>query len=308
MTLQQLEYILALSKHRHFAKAASDCDVTQPTLSTMIQKLESELGVKLFDRNRGGIQPTLIGEKVIAQAEIVVGESAKISELVAEEKDSLKGNLRLAVLPTIAPFLLPRLRDGLFKSLPKVNFEIKEEKTSQCLSSLLDNEIDVAIIASKAETEGLEERVLYFEEFFGYISEREPLYSMETIRSTEVDGGRLWLLDEGHCFRDQLVRFCQLKSYVNKPYNYSNGSLSTFMHMVESGDGMTFIPELAIETLSPEQRKLVRPFALPRPTRPIVLCYRESFVRRRILQEMERILRASVPQAMLELRMGQQLV
>lgn len=308
MTLQQLEYILALERNRHFAKAAIDCDVTQPTLSAMIQKLESELEVKLFDRNRGGIQPTPIGKKVIAQASIVLREASKITDLIAEEQDSLHGNLRIAILPTIAPFLLPRLGQSLFKALPKVSFEISERKTSQCLSGLMDNEIDVAIIASKAKTEGLDDTLLYYEEFFGYVSEQEPLYNSPTIRSTEVDGSRLWLLDEGHCFRDQLVRFCQLKSFINKSRNYTNGSLSTFMHMVESSAGMTFIPELALDRLSPEQSKLVRPFTIPKPTREIRLCYREDFVRKRILGEIERMLRASVPKSMHELKTGQQLV
>lgn len=308
MNIQQLEYITALNKHRHFAKAAEDCNVTQPTLSTMVQKLEEELGVTLFDRSRSGITPTDIGRLIVDQAQQVINESNKIQAIVAEEQNSMSGRVRLALLPTIAPYLMPILSSSLTKALPKVEFDFSELLTSQCLQALQDNSIDMAIIASKSEMSGLKEIPLYYEQFLGYVSKNEKLFQQSSIRTCDVDGERLWLLDEGHCFRDQLVKFCHLKSFVNKQNTYRHGSMATFMSMVETGQGVTFIPELALPRLSKEQKELVRPFAIPRPSREINLCYRADFVRLHILNTIADTIKKAVPQEMLQLRVGDQLV
>lgn len=301
MTLQQLEYILAVDKYRHFAHAAEFCRVTQPTLSMMIQKLENELDVKLFDRNFTPVRPTAVGCKVLEQARKAVREVSLIKDIVQEEKKAFGGTFRLSVLPTIAPYLLPRFFSQLMEKYPQLDIRVSEMKTKECLTSLYDGEIDAAIIASEVEDKSLECITLYYEQFFGYVSTQEPIFTNEMIRSSDISGKRLWLLDEGHCFRDQLMRFCQLEAVKLHQDTYRLGSMETFMRMVESGNGITFIPELALQQLDEHQRSLVRPFAVPRPARRICLLARKDFVRRTVLDLLVESIQKAVPAEMLKL-------
>lgn len=307
MNLQQLEYILALDEHRHFGRAAEHCNVSQPTLSTMVQKLEDELGSKIFERSRSAITPTAVGQRILEQASVILRQTALLNEIVLNETTSLSGRLRMAILPTIAPYLLPRLSPLLQESLPELSISFGEMLTEECLEALQSGQIDMAIIASKDFPE-LNTHELYFEEFFGYISPKLPLYKESSIRSSEVDIEHLWLLDEGHCFRDQLFKFCQLRRSLKPRLNYRRGSLQTFINMVEHGQGMTFIPELCRLTLSQEHQHLVRPFSLPRPCRGIYLVTRLDYARQALVNELVRLVRQAVPTQMHTLQAGQHLV
>lgn len=308
MTIQQLEYILAVDQCRHFAKAAEFCRVTQPTLSMMIQKLEDELGIKLFDRSVQPVKPTAAGVKVIAQARSVLHQAALIKDIVKEEEQSLKGAFRLAVLPTIAPYLLPRFLQHLAEQHKELDIRIQEMQTAPTLAALQNGEIDAAIIANEPLKSNLEGTLLFYEEFFCYVSKKEAVYRKNLIRTADISDERLWLLDEGHCFRDQLMRFCQREQVKLHQAAYHLGSLETFMHMVESGYGMTFIPELATLQLCPEQKDLVRTFAIPRPTREIYFVTRKDFVRFALSKLLIEHIRESVPKEMLNLKAGQKLV
>lgn len=308
MTIQQLEYILAVDQFRHFAKAAEYCRVTQPTLSAMIQKLEDELGVKLFDRAVQPVSPTKVGEKVIAQARVILSETSQVKDIISEEKQSLSGTFRLGVLPTIAPYLLPRFFPQLMEKYPELDVRVTEMKTQDIRQALRDGEIDAAILASILDEPSLSEEILFYEQFFGYVSRKEPLFEHEVIRTSDITGERLWLLDEGHCFRDQLMRFCQMEAVKLNQMAYRLGSMETFMRMVESGKGITFIPELATFQLSAEQKELVRPFAIPRPTRPVVLTTNKDFIRTSLLTVLKDEIRAAVPKEMLSLQAVQFLV
>ena len=172
MTIQQLEYILAVDQFRHFAKAAEYCRVTQPTLSAMIQKLEDELGVKLFDRAMQPVCPTRVGEKVIAQARAVLAQASQVKEIISEEKRSLSGTFRLAVLPTIAPYLLPRFFPQLMEKYPELDVRVTEMKTKDIRQALRDGEVDAAILASLLEDTALSEEILFYEQFYGYVSRK----------------------------------------------------------------------------------------------------------------------------------------
>lgn len=308
MTIQQLEYILAINKFRHFAKAAEYCRVTQPTLSMMVQKLEDELGVKLFDRSSQPVRPTSAGMKVLEQAQRVLYQASLIKDIVTEEKESVRGSFRLAVLPTIAPYLLPRFLQHLAEEHKDLDIRIQEMQTAPTLSALLKGEIDAAIIANQPIESELQGHFLYYEEFFGYVSRNEPIFEKDKIRTTDINDERLWLLDEEHCFRDQLMRFCQReKARVNQAA-YRFGSLETFMHKVESGYGMTFIPELATLQLSQEQQEMVRPFAIPKPTREIYFVTRKDFIRHSLSKILIEHIQEAVPKDMLRLRAGQKVV
>lgn len=308
MNIQQLEYILAVDTYHHFAKAAEHCRVTQPTLSAMIQKLEEELGLKLFDRNVQPVQATPAGRKIIEQARKALYQVSLIRDIAEEEKQSVKGTFYLAVLPTIAPYLLPRFFHALTEKHLELDVRIIEMKSAQSLTAVQKGEVDAAILTNKPTELILNSETLFYEQFFGYVSKNEPIFKNQVIRTSDIDGERLWLLDEGHCFRDQLMRFCQMEKVKLHQSTYRLGSMETFMRMVESGNGITFIPELATLQLSDEQKELVRPFAIPKPTREITFITRKDFVRNNIANIIKKSIQEAIPKDMLTLRPGFKLV
>ena len=296
MTIQQLEYILAVDRFRHFARAAEHCRVTQPTLSAMIQKLEEELGVKLFDRTVQPVCPTAVGEKVIRQARVVLSQAAQVKEIISEEKQAVSGTFRLGVLPTIAPYLLPRFFPQLIEKYPELDIRVTEMKTHDILQALHAGELDAAIVASRSDDRMLREETLFYEQFYAYVSHGEALFKKELIRTADVTGER------------QLVKFCRMEAVKVSQMAYRLGSMETFMRMVESGKGITFIPELAFLQLTDEQRELVRPFAIPRPTREIVLVTDKDFIRISLLAVLKEEILAAVPKEMLSLQSAQYLL
>lgn len=309
MTLQQLEYIMAVARHGHFGRAADACNVTQPTLSAMIGKLEEEIGAKLFDRTRQPIVPTTVGELVIRRAREVLAQADSIRDIVLEEKQSLGGVFRIGILPTIAPYLLPRFFPQLMKKYPDLDIRVREMKTHEIKEALNWGDIDAGILATIEGLEDYEQTTLFYEKYMGYVSREDALFKKEVLRTADVAASReLWLLDEGHCFRDQMVRFCQMKSSQTSQLAYNLGSMETFMRMVESGMGITFIPELAALQLSEPQKELLRPFAIPVPTRQLILITRRDFIRKMLLDVMVKEIQVSVPKDMLKLKAGQALV
>lgn len=296
MTLQQLEYIMAVYRLRHFAKAADYCDVTQPTLSSMIQKLEDELGMKIFDRKRQPIQPTKAGMKVIEEAWKVLSRAKKLRQTVEEEKQTLTGTFEVGVLPTIAPYLIPHFFPQLMNEHPEMDVRITEMKTEDMCRAVRRGDIDAGILARVGGLEGMDCMPLYHEQFLAYVAEDDPLFSKEFIRPSDLSGEYLWLLDEGHCFRDQLVKFCHLKSAARSKKSYNLGSIETFMRIVENGKGVTFIPQLALSQLTDGQKRLVRPFAHPVPSREIILMTSPSFIRRTLLGMFAGWIKDSLPE------------
>lgn len=308
MTLQQLEYILAVNQFRHFAKAAEYCRVTQPTLSAMIQKLEEELDTRIFDRSQQPVCPTPVGIHIIEQAQNILVQANRIKNIIEEEKHSLTGTFKLGILPTVAPYLLPRFFPQLMKKYPDLDIRVVEMKTNDIKKALQTGEIDAGIVASLAGMEELQQTPLFYEQFFAYVSREDALFNNEVIRTSDLNGEQLWLLDEGHCFRDQLVRFCQMKSARASQLAYHLGSMETFMRMVESGKGVTFIPELAVLQLGDAQKELVRSFAIPCPTRQVVLLTNKNFIRHTLLEVLVKEIKLSVPKEMLSLKVTQAVV
>lgn len=305
MTLQQLEYILAVNQFRHFAKAAEYCRVTQPTLSAMIQKLEEELDTRIFDRSQQPVCPTPVGIHIIEQAQNILVQANRIKNIIEEEKHSLTGTFKLGILPTVAPYLLPRFFPQLMKKYPDLDIRVVEMKTNDIKKALQTGEIDAGIVASLAGMEELQQTPLFYEQFFAYVSREDALFNNEVIRTSDLNGEQLWLLDEGHCFRDQLVRFCQMKSARASQLAYHLGSMETFMRMVENGKGVTFIPELAVLQLGDAQKELVRSFAIPCPTRQVVLLTNKNFIRHTLLEVLVKEIKLSVPKEMLSLKATQ---
>ena len=308
MTLQQLEYILAVNQFRHFAKAAEYCRVTQPTLSAMIQKLEEELDTRIFDRSQQPVCPTPVGILIIEQAQKILVQANRIKNIIEEEKHSLTGTFKLGILPTVAPYLLPRFFPQLMKKYPDLDIRVIEMKTNDIKKALQTGEIDAGIVASLAGMEELQQTPLFYEQFFVYVSRKDILFNSEVIRTSDLNGEQLWLLDEGHCFRDQLMRFCQMKSARASQLAYHLGSMETFMRIVESGKGVTFIPELAVLQLGDIQKELVRPFAIPCPTRQIVMLTNKNFIRHTLLEALTKEIKSSIPKEMLSLKATQAIV
>ena len=306
MTLQQLEYIVAVYRTRHFVKAAEACGVTQPTLSAMIQKLEAELDVKLFERSSQQVIPTAIGKVVVEQAWKVLNRARKLKDIVAEEKKSLMGTFRLGILPTIAPYLLPRFFPSLMRENPSLDIRVVEMKTAEIRRAIDRGEIDAAVMVDTGDLDDYVLTTLFYEQFLAYVSPSDQLSAKKSIKTSDLSNEFLWLLDEGHCFRDQLVKFCQLKAAKTSQSAYSLGSIETFMRIVENGQGVTFIPELASMQLTSTQKALVRPFAIPIPTREVVMATSKSFVRQSLLDMIAGQIRKSVPEKMLKLNNTEQ--
>ena len=306
MTLQQLEYIVAVYRTRHFVKAAEACGVTQPTLSAMIQKLEAELDVKLFERSSQQVMPTAIGKVVVEQAWKVLNRARKLKDIVAEEKKSLMGTFRLGILPTIAPYLLPRFFPSLMRENPSLDIRVVEKKTAEIRRAIDRGEIDAAVMVDTGDLDDYALTTLFYEQFLAYVSPSDQLSAKKSIKTSDLSNEFLWLLDEGHCFRDQLVKFCQLKAAKTSQSAYSLGSIETFMRIVENGQGVTFIPELASMQLTSTQKALVRPFAIPIPTREVVMATSKSFVRQSLLDMIAGQIRKSVPEKMLKLNNTEQ--
>ena len=294
MTLQQLEYILALDRYGNFAKAAFACDVTQPTLSAMIQKLETELGMKIFDRRRQPVVATRDGRAVIEQAKEVLHQTRRIKQTVEEEKGTLAGTFTMGVLPTIAPYLIPQFFPQLMNEHPELDARMVELKTADIKRALANGDLDAAIVANIDGLDDFVKHPLYSERFLAYVSEQDPLFAKDRIKVTDLTDEYLWLLDEGHCFRDQLVKFCSLQSAARSKQAYTLGSIETFMRIVEHGKGVTFIPELALTQLNENQLRLVRHFILPEPRREIIMITRPDFIRNKLLNVIIERIRTAV--------------
>lgn len=302
MTLQQLEYVLAVDQHRHFTKAAEQCYVTQPTLSAMIQKLEEELDVKIFDRTKQPIAPTQAGALIIKQVREVLVQVGNIKSILEEAKQGVSGKFRLGILPTIAPYLLPRFFPQMMKKYTELDVTVTEMKTPDIKKALLSGGIDAGILAELPGMDIYNSTHLFYEQFFAYVSRNDSLFEKSVIKTSDLSGELLWLLDEGHCFRDQMVRFCSIKSAQASQLTYQLGSMETFMRMVESGKGMTFVPELAVSQMSDMQKELVRPFAIPMPARKIILLTSKDYIRQSIVNAVTAEIQASVPKEMLSLK------
>ena len=220
----------------------------------------------------------------------------------------MTGTFRLGILPTIAPYLLPRFFPHLMKKYPQLDIRVVEMKTNDIKKALHTGEIDAGIVASLDGMEDFRQTTLFYEQFYAYVSREDALFANEVIRTSDLTGEQLWLLDEGHCFRDQLVRFCQLKAARASQLAYHLGSMETFMRMVESGKGVTFIPELAVLQLNEIQKELVRPFAIPCPTRQIIMLTNQNFIRTTLLETITHEILADIPKEMLSLKATQVLI
>lgn len=296
LSLVQLQYLTALDEHRHFIKAAQSCFVTQPTLSMQIKKLEEELEVKLFDRSKQPIIPTDVGVLVIEQAKRVLNETKKIENILLEYKGKVAGDLNVGIIPTISPYLMPQLISQISKRYPEVRLNVRELMTEEIISLLHKDHLDVGIVATPLEIDGMVEKPIFYERFCIYLNPSHQAYDMDQLDAKILLEDKLWLLSEGNCFRDQAVNLCALKhtAALKNSFNYESGSIETLIRIVNLEGGATVIPEWASLNLRPEEKKNIRPVK-GNTVREVSLIYSRNFAKAKLSEAFYSTLQACVP-------------
>ncbi|EJF54993.1 transcriptional regulator [Saprospira grandis DSM 2844] len=297
MNLQQLEYILALEEHRHFVKAAEACFVTQSTLSMMVKKLEEELGAPIFDRKQKPLAPTPLGQKVLRKARLVLQQAGQLKAMVDWEQNQLGGRFRLGIIPTLAPYLLPLFLPSFLAACPDLQLDLREMQTQEMERAMLAGDLDIGILALPFGHPTLVQESLFYEDFllYGDDFEMEKNYFL----TEELDLSQLWLLEEGHCLRQQLVDFCalQLQTGESRQLNYLAGSLESLRMLVDYQGGFTILPRLAGQALPPKQQASLRSFAAPQPYREIGLLRPANFERQALLDLLKEQIWSHLPPA-----------
>jgi LysR family hydrogen peroxide-inducible transcriptional activator len=279
MNLKDLKYLVALADTGHFGKAAERTFVSQPTLSAQLKKLEEFLGVKLVERQPKNVQLTDVGKQVVVRARRMLDEGEQIISLARNNTDPLAGKLKLGLIPTIGPYLLPRIMQKIRKALPDLGLMLYEHQTEPLLKHLKDGDIDLGILALPIAHEGLQTRALYEEAFTVALPNDHPLAARPTIRVQDLKGQTLLLLEDGHCLRDQALEVCS-RIEVREAEDFRATSLETLRQMVVAGLGLTLLPETAVESPFGSQRGLtIRQFAKPVPTRTVGAVWRKSSTR-----------------------------
>jgi LysR family hydrogen peroxide-inducible transcriptional activator len=299
-TLTQLEYVLAVDKHRHFGKAAAACHISQPTLSQQIQKLEDELGLIVFDRIQKPVIPTEAGARFVEQAKAVVREHAKLVHLAKQGALGVSGDFRLGVIPTVASDLIPLFVSRFAQDYPHAELTIEELKTDTILSELRADRLDAGILATPLAQTGFKTHPLYYEPFTLYLSKEHPLLSKTALSADDLDGSEMWMLNDGHCFRNQVANFCALprsqQDGVLKNVHFESGSLDTLRALVAGSKGYTMLPALMTRRMSEAERKRhVRAFKAPLPTREISLVYRRDHWKLDLIAAIEKSISQSLP-------------
>jgi LysR family hydrogen peroxide-inducible transcriptional activator len=300
MNFQQLEYVVAVDQHRHFARAAETCFVTQATLSMMIKKLEGELGLVIFDRSRQPVVPTDGGLQVIAQARIVLKEAELIRQMARSLQSGLQGDLRLGIIPTLAPYLLPLFLSRFLEAYPAVRLKIQEQTTDQLLQLLATDRIDVALMVTPSENRAYQAIPLFQEEFKVFVAGGSREYRKKYILPEEIDVSRLWLLEEGHCLRSQTLNLCELQEQQARAHNlaYEAGSIESLIRITEINQGITIIPQLATLDFDGRRQEQLRHFRPPVPVREISLITYRHFVKAPLLGLLEKSIREGVQAAL----------
>lgn len=300
MNIQQLEYVIAVDAHRHFVKAAEKCFVTQATLSMMIKKLEEEMHIKIFDRSRQPVLPTEIGKKIIAQAKIILHESNKLKEMVQDEQVELKGELRIGIIPTLAPYLLPMFMNSFLQKYPSIKLKISEFTTDQIIHKLQQHELDAGLLSTPLNQPSLKEQPLFYEPFVVYASSDDKILRKKFVLANDINVNRLCLLEEGHCLRTQVSNLCELRNKEQqfRQLDFETGSIETLKRIVEVNQGITILPLLALKAMTAKQKQNVRYFKAPAPVREIGLVTYRYFLKEKLIQSFREEIINHIPEEM----------
>lgn len=300
MNLQQLEYIIAVDTHRHFVTASEKCCVTQATLSMMIKKLEDELNVRIFDRSRQPVVPTEIGEKIIEQAKVILKETTRIKEIAGQDSQQMQGTLKIGIIPTLSPYLIPLFLPSFLQKYPHIKLQIHELTTNEIIRQLKQNQLDTGLLAIPLQDTDIVVQSLFYEEFVVYTAKNDQLLHKKYLLPKDIDLHKLWLLDEGHCMRTQVINLCELKVQERhvRQVDLSSASIETIMKMVEINEGITVLPALAINDLTQHQQNNIRRFHLPAPVREIGIVSFRYFVKEKLIEALKGEILAHIPPEM----------
>ena len=302
ITLTQLEYIVAIDEYRHFATAAEKCFVTQPTLSMQIKKLEDELGVIIFDRSRQPVVPTDLGAKLIEQARMTLSATQRIKEIIQEEQQEVEGTLKIGIIPTLAPYLLPVFIGPYIRKYPAVKVEVEELVSEEIIRRLKRDILDVGLFVTPYHDEKIVERPVFYEEMLVYAHPDCELLKKKEVGHEDIVTSDIWMLGNGHCFRNQVVNLGEMSAsqHKNLPFEFESNSLETLMRIVDVEGGFTLIPELALQYMSPEKKKQVRSIANTKPLREVSVIYSRHFTKQRLITLLCDEIKSVVPAHMLK--------
>jgi LysR family hydrogen peroxide-inducible transcriptional activator len=300
MTIVQLEYIVAVDTYRSFVAAAEKCFVTQPTLSMQVQKLEDTLGVKIFDRSKQPVTPTEIGIDIIAQARVLLAESEKIKEIITDRQKELSGELRVGIIPTVSPYILPKILQGFVEKYPQVKLIVWEQTTENIIQQLKMGTLDCGILSTPLHETNLIEIPVFYENFVAYTSKNSKLSKKKSIHPEDIDIEEIWVLNEGHCMREQVLNICQRRKATQgfKHFEYNTGSVETLKRMVDQNNGATILPELALTDLTEKQMDRVRYFKSPEPAREVSIVIQRNFLKRRMIDALKSEILEFIPKRM----------
>lgn len=301
MTLQQMEYIVAVDKYRHFAKAAESCGISQSTLSSLVQKLEIELDVIIFDRNSHPVKPTAVGEEIISRAKLLLFNAAQVKELVATRKGESVGKVSLGITSTVAPYLLPKMLKYLSANHPDIELHVEEARVSTLVSQLERGELDIALLATPLNNGDLLEIPVYQERLMAYVSPDEPIYNDPDLQTGRLPVESVWVLREGYCPNRGVFPFCNYRA--ERQAVYEAGSVETLIKIVDENGGYAIIPELHVPLLRKCQQSNVRVLTNPEPSREIAFVVHRNFVRERLLNILADAIRMVIPPAMINKRL-----
>ena len=301
MTLQQMEYIVAVDKYRHFAKAAESCGISQSTLSSLVQKLEIELDVTIFDRNSHPVKPTAIGEEIISRAKLLLFNAAQVKELVATRKGESVGKVSLGITSTVAPYLLPKMLKYLSVNHPDIELHVEEAQVSTLVLQLERGELDIALLATPLNNDELLEIPVYQERLMAYVSPNEPIYNNLDLQIDRLPVESVWVLREGYCPNRGVFPFCNYST--GRQAVYEAGSVETLIKIVDENGGYAIIPELHVPLLRKCQQANVRVLTNPEPNREIAFVIHRNFVRERLLNILADTIRTVIPPAMINKRL-----
>jgi len=306
VSLIQLEYAVAVDTYRHFATAAEKCFVSQPTLSMQLKKMEEELGLILFDRSKQPIIPTVAGVVIIEQARVVLKENKKINLLSKELKDDVSGEMRIGIIPTIAPYLLPLFAGDFKRKYPNIKLIIEEVVTERIEEMLQNDLLDVGILVTPLNNISVYEMPLYYEEMLIYTNEKHKLAKQNIIEVKDIALPDLWLLSDGHCFRHQVVNLCTLDSTHNDslPFDFQSGSLETIIKIIDKEGGFTLIPELAGLEIKDTKEDNLRYFSSITPLREVSLVYTRQYAKTKLIELLATDIRSSIPSHILDKERG----
>jgi len=291
MNIQQIEYVIAVSKSKTFGEAADKCFVTQSTLSTMVARFESEIGVIIFDRKTKPVSVTTEGEHILKQLKIISNEISNLDYVAdrvkGESNNEISGNIRLGAIPTIAPFVLPQFLKGFLKLHTRLQLEVSEIPTQKIIDQLLSRELDIGLVSIPLKHDDLVEIPLYSEPFHLY--DRQSKESKSDVNITDIDFTRLWLLEEGHCMRNQVEKICEIKSRNEQIGNltYKSGTINTLLKLVNQNNGLTLLPHLATLELTRAEKKYVHEFTDVAPVRRIGLVVHKHYVKKKVLKKLQ---------------------